>query len=585
MEDLKKSFLVRGNNIVGFGGSGEENTIESISVNGVNIAPDENKNVDITVPSIDGLTKDADLATVAKSGNYEDLDNKPEIPSIEGLAKTTDIPTKVSQLENDSNYLSSIPEEYITETELNAKGYLTEHQDLSNYATKDEIPTVPSKVSELTNDSNYQTAEQVNSTVTTEIAKVVADAPEDFDTLKEMSDWLTQHDKSAAAMNTSIKKNADDITALQTSKADQQDVDAILEDVGEINSNLTDLKNDIFVNVFADKNNVLKANFSNALYSNGSCSTLYFKCEQNKTYKIIRSVIGKRFSVGLSDGINIGDTVYNLIDNDDNQVKEVELNTGQHLYILVYYFASELDGNIEETLRNSIDIYTTNIGSVVTQINESLEDYGLDNKCSNLVNGYYNADDGSLVTNYNPLRYICSTNSYYLKKGETIRVNCNSVDSIYLAKYDTNGSFINRKDYYDKKDVIYIAQDNIIIKWSVSFSTNTPISQSPHIGVYVNNAIEQTKNDLRGLSIVTENELIENTSKTFRLPHAGQYIVTSGSPWHNDRGFWIGTTANDTGTVLGTSAILSDGIFTVEQCGLDVTITANGSNFVTIIMC
>ena len=585
MENLKKSFLVRGNNIVGFGGSGEENTIESISVNGVNIAPDENKNVDITVPSIDGLTKDADLATVAKSGDYEDLDNKPEIPSIEGLAKTTDIPTKVSQLENDSNYLSSIPEEYITETELNAKGYLTEHQDLSNYATKDEIPTVPSKVSELTNDSNYQTAEQVNSTVTTEIAKVVADAPEDFDTLKEMSDWLTQHDKSAAAMNTSIKKNADDITALQTSKADQQDVDAILEDVGEINSNLTDLKNDIFVNVFADKNNVLKANFSNALYSNGSCSTLYFKCEQNKTYKIIRSVIGKRFSVGLSDGINIGDTVYNLIDNDDNQVKEVELNTGQHLYILVYYFASELDGNIEETLRNSIDIYTTNIGSVVTQINESLEDYGLDNKCSNLVNGYYNADDGSLVTNYNPLRYICSTNSYYLKKGETIRVNCNSVDSIYLAKYDTNGSFINRKDYYDKKDVIYIAQDNIIIKWSVSFSTNTPISQSPHIGVYVNNAIEQTKNDLRGLSIVTENELIENTSKTFRLPHAGQYIVTSGSPWHNDRGFWIGTTANDTGTVLGTSAILSDGIFTVEQCGLDVTITANGSNFVTIIMC
>ena len=147
MEDLKKSFLVRGNNIVGFGGSGEENTIESISVNGVDIAPDENKNVDITVPSIDGLTKDADLATVAKSGNYEDLDNKPEIPSIEGLAKTTDIPTKVSQLENDSNFISSIPEEYVTETELNAKGYLTEHQDLSAYATKDEIPTVPSKVS------------------------------------------------------------------------------------------------------------------------------------------------------------------------------------------------------------------------------------------------------------------------------------------------------------------------------------------------------------------------------------------------------------------------------------------------------
>ena len=224
MEDLKKSFLVRGNNIVGFGGSGEENTIESISVNGVDIAPDENKNVDITVPSIDGLTKDADLATVAKSGDYEDLNNKPEIPSIEGLAKTTDIPTKVSQLENDSNYLSYIPEEYITETELNAKGYLTEHQDLSAYATKDEIPTVPSKVSELTNDSNYQTAEQVNSTVTTEIAKVVADAPEDLNTLKEMSDWIAGHEDDASAMNSAISDNKTAITALQTDKADKSEI-------------------------------------------------------------------------------------------------------------------------------------------------------------------------------------------------------------------------------------------------------------------------------------------------------------------------------------------------------------------------
>ncbi len=162
-------------------GSGEENTIESISVNGVNVAIDENKNVDITVPSIEGLTKDEDLATVAKSGDYEDLINKPTIPDITGLAtetyidnkvadytktvdladvatsgsyndladkpiipsldgyaKTSEIPSKVSELENDSNYLSSIPEEYVTDTELNAKGYLTEHQDISNLVEKED---------------------------------------------------------------------------------------------------------------------------------------------------------------------------------------------------------------------------------------------------------------------------------------------------------------------------------------------------------------------------------------------------------------------------------------------------------------
>ena len=79
------------------GAGGEENKIDSISVNGSPISIDENKNVDITVPSIEGLTKDTDLATVAKSGSYEDLSNKPEIPSIEGFAKTEDIPTKVSE--------------------------------------------------------------------------------------------------------------------------------------------------------------------------------------------------------------------------------------------------------------------------------------------------------------------------------------------------------------------------------------------------------------------------------------------------------------------------------------------------------
>ena len=119
----------------GSGGGTADVPIEKIKVNGELQTP-VNKVVDITVPSIDGLTKDADLATVAKSGSYEDLANKPAIPSVEGLAKTTDIPTKVSQLENDSNYLSSIPEEYVTDTELNAKGYLTEHQDISGKVDK-----------------------------------------------------------------------------------------------------------------------------------------------------------------------------------------------------------------------------------------------------------------------------------------------------------------------------------------------------------------------------------------------------------------------------------------------------------------
>ena len=93
---------------------------------------------------LDALDINIDLSSYATK---EELTQAINSIDLSAYAKKTDLPimpTKVSQLENDSNYLSSIPEEYVTDTELNAKGYLTQHQDLSAYALKTEIPTVPS---------------------------------------------------------------------------------------------------------------------------------------------------------------------------------------------------------------------------------------------------------------------------------------------------------------------------------------------------------------------------------------------------------------------------------------------------------
>ena len=187
---------------------------------------------DHTHTTVNGHTVESDVPVDAKFTDtvYDDTDIKAEIAK---KADATAIPSKVSDLENDSNFISSIPAEYVTETELNAKGYLTEHQDLSAYATKEEIPTVPSKVSELTNDSNYQTAEQVSSTVTTEIAKVVADAPEDFDTLKEMSDWIAGHEDDASAMNSAISDNKTAIASLQTDKADKSEIPTTVAELSD----------------------------------------------------------------------------------------------------------------------------------------------------------------------------------------------------------------------------------------------------------------------------------------------------------------------------------------------------------------
>ena len=63
---------------------------------------------------------------------------------LKDYAKKEDIPDV-------SEFITNIPEEYITETELEARGYLTEHQSLEGYAKTEDIPDV----------SMFQTEEQV----------------------------------------------------------------------------------------------------------------------------------------------------------------------------------------------------------------------------------------------------------------------------------------------------------------------------------------------------------------------------------------------------------------------------------------
>ena len=69
------------------------------------------------------------FATVAESGSYNDLTDKPVIPEAPDL---TGYATE-SWVEGKG---------YTTMTEVEAKGYLTEHQDLSTYALKSEIPSL-----------------------------------------------------------------------------------------------------------------------------------------------------------------------------------------------------------------------------------------------------------------------------------------------------------------------------------------------------------------------------------------------------------------------------------------------------------
>ena len=97
-------------------------------------------------PVLDDKMNNIELATVATSGNYGDLNDTPHIPS------------KVSELENDNGYISAVPSYYVIEEEMSAE--LQKKSDIGHVHKYDEItdvPTIPSKVSELENDSGYLT--------------------------------------------------------------------------------------------------------------------------------------------------------------------------------------------------------------------------------------------------------------------------------------------------------------------------------------------------------------------------------------------------------------------------------------------
>lgn len=141
------------------GGGGK---IKSISENGVELPIDEHGNVDVPVPTkvseLDNdeqFVKDSDLAEVAKSGDYNDLDNTPAIPVV---------PTNVSDFNNDAGYVTKDVDNLTNYTKTEDLGDAALSND---YNDLDNLPTIPSL-------TGYATETYVNNAVGTHNSAVDA---------------------------------------------------------------------------------------------------------------------------------------------------------------------------------------------------------------------------------------------------------------------------------------------------------------------------------------------------------------------------------------------------------------------------
>lgn len=113
-----------------------------------------------------------------------------------------EIPTKISELINDKDYIIDIPDEYITESELNKKGYLTEAQGLKKYYEKSDVDR---KIENVTTETDikldgYARTEELNN----EVDKIKSSIPKKISELINDKKFLTEKELEDAIKDLDI---------------------------------------------------------------------------------------------------------------------------------------------------------------------------------------------------------------------------------------------------------------------------------------------------------------------------------------------------------------------------------------------
>ena len=127
------------------------------------------------------LTEHQDISNLATKDEVEEVSSAvtAEIAAVAATIPT--VPTNVSEFENDANYT--------TEQWINEQGFLTEHQDISNLATKDEVESGETDLWEALN--NEQAARIQNEG---EVSSAITDL---IETKQDKGDYVLKEDYDA----------------------------------------------------------------------------------------------------------------------------------------------------------------------------------------------------------------------------------------------------------------------------------------------------------------------------------------------------------------------------------------------------
>lgn len=104
---------------------------------------------------------------------------------------------------------------------------------------------------------NGDGAGSVSKQVADAVAKIIDNADSDYDTLREIAEWISGHEDDAAGMNAAIKKNADAIEALEKliGELDDDEADTVIEYIEKL---VGEVEASIPTGALADKDEVSK---------------------------------------------------------------------------------------------------------------------------------------------------------------------------------------------------------------------------------------------------------------------------------------------------------------------------------------
>lgn len=219
------------NKLVNIEANAQVNKIEDVKVNGASLAI-SNKAVNVEVPTkTSDLTNDSGFITANDIPAAQEVPTKTsELTNDSGFITSASLPTKTSDLTNDSGFITGYTESdptvpaWAKAASKPSYSYneITDKPTLfsGSYNDLTDKPTIPS-IAGLASETYVQTAvadKATTSYVDTKVANLVNSAPTTLDTLGEVATAIQNNQSVVEALNSSIgnKANASDVTALAT---------------------------------------------------------------------------------------------------------------------------------------------------------------------------------------------------------------------------------------------------------------------------------------------------------------------------------------------------------------------------------